>query len=297
MILATTCRVTDGESKTTSGFNMVKKEDIDRLKETARLMRINILKMLNSAKSGHTGGSLSATDIITALYFHVLRHNPKYPPWSERDRFVLSKGHATPALYSALAMCGYFDAAELTTLRNLNSSLQGHPDMRKTRGIETTSGSLGQGLSVANGIAMGLRLEGLKSNVYVMLGDGELQEGQIWEAAMTAAHYKLGKVTAIVDNNGLQIDGAVKDVMGIEPLYDKWKAFGWDVQIIDGHNFEEIIPALESAKTRIVNDKPSVIIAKTIKGKGVSFFEGVVKYHGTPPADDELKRALKELGA
>lgn len=275
---------------------MTKKEDIDRLKETARLMRINILKMLNSAKSGHTGGSLSATDIITALYFHVLRHNPKDPPRSERDRFVLSKGHATPALYSALAMCGYFDAAELMTLRKLNSSLQGHPDMRKTRGIETTSGSLGQGLSIANGIAMGLRLEGLKSNVYVMLGDGELQEGQVWEAAMTAAHYKLGKVTAIVDNNGLQIDGAVKDVMGIEPLYDKWKSFGWDVQIIDGHNFEEIIPALESAKTRIVNDKPSVIIAKTIKGKGVSFFEGQVKYHGTPPTDDELKRALKELG-
>ncbi|MBE9547276.1 MAG: transketolase, partial [Proteobacteria bacterium] len=257
---------------------MTKKEDIDRLKETARLMRINILKMLHCAKSGHTGGSLSAADILTALYFHVLRHNPKDSHWPERDRFVLSKGHAAPALYSALAMCGYFDLAELMTLRKLNSSLQGHPDMRKTNGVETSSGSLGQGLSVANGIAMGLRLEGLNANVYVMLGDGELQEGQVWEAAMTAAHYKLGKVTAIVDNNGLQIDGAVKDIMEIEPLYEKWKAFGWDVQVIDGHNFEEIMPALESAKTGNVKDKPSVIIAKTIKGKGVSFFEGVVKY-------------------
>ena len=275
---------------------MVKKEDINRLKETARMMRINILKMLHSAKSGHTGGSLSATDIITALYFHVLRHNPKDPNWRERDRFVLSKGHAAPALYSALSMCGYFDSKELMTLRKLNSSLQGHPDMRKTRGVETTSGSLGQGLSVTNGIAMGLRLEGLKSNIYVMLGDGELQEGQVWEAAMTSAHYKLGKVMTIVDNNGLQIDGAVKDVMGIEPLHDKWKAFGWNVQVIDGHNFEEIIPALENARNCNVKDNPSVIIAKTIKGKGVSFFEGQVKYHGTPPTDDELERALKELG-
>jgi transketolase len=275
---------------------MMNMEDISRLKETARLMRINILKMIHNASSGHTGGSLSAADIMTALYFNVLNHNPQYPNWRERDRFVLSKGHGAPALYSALAMRGYFDTYDLMTLRKLNSPLQGHPDVRKTKGVNSTSGSLGQGLSVANGIAMGLRLEGIKSNVYVMLGDGELQEGQIWEAAMTAAHYKLGKVMAIVDNNGLQIDGAVKDVMGIEPLYDKWKAFGWDVQIIDGHNFEEIIPALKSIKSRNVTDTPSLVIAKTIKGKGVSFFEGLAKYHGIAPTDEELKKALKELG-
>lgn len=279
-----------------TGLNMAKMEDISRLKETARLMRINILTMIHNASSGHTGGSLSAADIMTALYFHVLNHNPDDPNWPERDRFVLSKGHGAPALYSALAMCGYFNLKELMTLRKLNSSLQGHPDVRKTKGVNATSGSLGQGLSVANGIAMGLRLEGIKSNVYVMLGDGELQEGQIWEAAMTAAHYKLGKVMAIVDNNGLQIDGAVKDVMGIEPLYDKWKAFGWNVQVIDGHNFEEIIPALESVKSRNVADTPSVVIAKTIKGKGVSFFEGLAKYHGVAPTDEEFKKALKELG-
>lgn len=289
--------IASGEGVAVTEFNiMINKEDIDRLKETARLMRINILKMLHNAKSGHTGGSLSATDIITALYFHVLRHNPKDPHWPERDRFVLSKGHAAPALYSALAMCGYFDSDELMTLRKLNSPLQGHPDMRKTEGVEASSGSLGQGLSVANGIAMALRLEDLKSNVYVMLGDGELQEGQVWEAAMTSAHYKLGKVMAIIDNNGLQIDGIVKDIMGIEPLYEKWKAFGWNVQVINGHNFGEIIPALESAKTKDVMDKPSVIIAKTIKGKGVSFFEGLVKYHGVAPTDEELNRALRELG-
>jgi transketolase len=275
---------------------MMNMEDISRLKETARLMRINILKMIHNVNSGHTGGSLSAADIMTALYFNVLNHNPQYPNWRERDRFVLSKGHGAPALYSALAMRGYFDTYDLMTLRKLNSPLQGHPDVRKTKGVNATSGSLGQGLSVANGIAMGLRLEGIKSNVYVMLGDGELQEGQIWEAAMTAAHYKLGKVMAIVDNNGLQIDGAVKDVMGIEPLYDKWKAFGWDVQIIDGHNFEEIIPALKSIKSRNVTDTPSLVIAKTIKGKGVSFFEGLAKYHGIAPTDEELKKALKELG-
>jgi len=275
---------------------MIKLEDMDRLKETARLMRINILKMLNNVKSGHTGGSLSAADIITALYFYVLKHDPENPHDSERDRFVLSKGHAAPALYSALAMSGYFDLKELMTLRKLNSNLQGHPDVRKTRGIEATSGSLGQGLSIANGMAMALRLQGIKSSVYVMLGDGELQEGQVWEAAMTAAHYKLGKVTAIVDNNGLQIDGKVKDIMEVEPLKEKWKAFGWRVQVIDGHNFEDIVPALENAKIRDATDNPLVLIAKTIKGKGVSLFEGVVKYHGAPPTDEELKTALRELG-
>ncbi len=258
-------------------------------------MRVHILKMLHEAGSGHTGGSLSATDLITALYFHVMKHRPENPDWTERDRFVLSKGHAAPALYAALAMSGYFDLKELMTLRRLNSCLQGHPDMMKTRGVNASSGSLGQGLSIANGIAMGLRLDGIDSGIYVMLGDGEVQEGQIWEAAMTAAHYRLGKVTAIVDNNGLQIDGAVKDVMGIEPLSEKWRAFGWDVQIIDGHNFEEIIPALMKAKEKGLIDRPSVVIARTVKGKGVSVFEGKAKYHGIAPSDEEFAVAMREL--
>jgi transketolase len=274
----------------------MKREDIERLQETARRMRINILRMLHRAKSGHTGGSLSATDIITALYFYVMKHRPEEPDWRERDRFVLSKGHAAPALYSALAMCGYFDPTELMTLRQAGSCLQGHPDRIKTRGIDASSGSLGQGLSIANGIALGLRLSRVPSSVYVMLGDGEHQEGQVWEAAMTAAHYRLGKITAIVDNNGLQIDGPVKDVMGIEPLDDKWRAFGWDVQEINGHDFQEIIAALEAVRGKGLFDRPSMIIAKTVKGKGISIFEGQAKYHGVPPSDDELVRAMKELG-
>ncbi len=275
---------------------MDSEEQIRKLKETARLMRINILKMLHAAKSGHTGGSLSATDIITALYFHVLRHKPENPGWHERDRFVLSKGHAAPALYAALAMCGYFDQQELCTLRKMNSCLQGHPSARITRGVDATSGSLGQGLSVANGIALGLRLDGVAAQVYVMMGDGEQQEGQIWEAAMTAAHYKLGKITAIIDNNGLQIDGFVKDVKGIEPLADKWRAFGWDVSVIDGHDFSQIIPALTKVREKSATDRPSAIIAKTVKGKGGSLFENKAKYHGVPPSDEELAATLKELG-
>ncbi len=259
-------------------------------------MRVEILKMLHCAKSGHTGGSLSATDILTALYFRVMNHRPDEPAWEARDRFVLSKGHAAPALYTALALSGYFDRKELATLRQLNSCLQGHPDMLKTKGVNASSGSLGQGLSIANGMAMGMRLDGIAANVYVLLGDGELQEGQVWEAAMTAAHYRLGKIVAIVDNNGLQIDGAVKDVMGIDPLPEKWSAFGWDVQAIDGHDMGQILAALEQARQKGPNDRPSVIIAKTVKGKGVSIFEHQAKYHGTPPNDAELAQALKELG-
>jgi len=274
----------------------MKTDEYKRLKEISREMRIRIVRMLHCAKSGHTGGSLSATDIIAALYFQVMNHRSDDPAWMSRDRFVLSKGHAAPALYAALALSGYFDPEELMTLRRLNSCLQGHPDMLKTRGVNASSGSLGQGLSIANGMAMGMRLDGISSNVFVMLGDGELQEGQVWEAAMSAAHYRLGKVMAIVDNNGLQIDGAVQDIMGIEPLAEKWSAFGWDVQIIDGHHFEEIVPALEKGRGKQAFDKPSVILAKTVKGKGVSIFENKVKYHGTPPNDEELATAMKELG-
>jgi len=275
---------------------MISEEKIRQLQETARQVRINVLKMLNKANSGHTGGSLSATDILVALYFEVMRHRPNDPAWRERDRFVLSKGHAAPALYTVLSMAGYFSMDELGTLRQLNSCLQGHPNAKLTPGVDATSGSLGQGLSVANGIALGLRLDGIASQVYAVLGDGELQEGQVWEAAMTAAHYKLGKVTVVVDNNGLQIDGFVKDVKGVEPIKDKWAAFGWDVHEIDGHDLSALVTILSQVKGKSVTDRPTAVIAKTVKGKGVSFFENKAKYHGVAPSADELAAALKELG-
>jgi len=275
---------------------MISEEKIRQLQETARQVRINVLKMLNKANSGHTGGSLSATDILVALYFEVMRHRPDDPAWRERDRFVLSKGHAAPALYTVLSMAGYFSMDELGTLRQLNSCLQGHPNAKLTPGVDATSGSLGQGLSVANGIALGLRLDGIESQVYAVLGDGELQEGQVWEAAMTAAHYKLGKVTVVVDNNGLQIDGFVKDVKGVEPIKDKWAAFGWDTYAIDGHDLSALVRMLTQVRGKSVTDRPTAIIAKTIKGKGVSIFENKAKYHGVAPSADELAAALKELG-
>jgi transketolase len=275
---------------------MLSEEKIQHLKETARTVRINILKMLHTAKSGHTGGSLSATDILVALYFHIMRHRPADPAWRERDPFVPSKGHAPPPLNTVLSLAGYFEQEQLSTLRKLNSCLQGHPSARLTRGVDATSGSLGQGLSVANGMALGLRLDGIGSQVYALLGDGELQEGQVWEAAMTAAHYKLGKVTVIVDNNGLQIDGFVKDVKGVEPIADKWSSFGWEVHAVDGHDFNALVNILTKVKDKSVTDRPTAIIAKTIKGKGVSIFENKAKYHGVPPSDDELAVALKELG-
>jgi transketolase len=266
-----------------------------RLKEIARELRIDILEMLENAGSGHTGGSLSAIDIITALYFHKMRHNPQNKSWKNRDRFVLSKGHGAPALYAALARAGYFDSQQLKTLRRLDSILQGHPFSRTTPGVEVTTGSLGQGLSMANGIALANRLDKNMVKVYVLLGDGELQEGQVWEAAMTAAHYKLDNICAIIDNNGLQIDGWVADIMSLDPLPDKWRGFGWEVLEIDGHDFEQIISALDRADQ--IKDKPTVIVAKTIKGKGVSFMENQAKYHGKAPTSDELKRALEELKA
>jgi len=268
--------------------------DIRSLEETARLIRIDILKMLTHAGSGHTGGSLSSADIVTALYFYKMRYNPKDPLMRERDRFILSKGHAAPLLYATLARAGYFDPEILKTLRRIGSPLQGHPNNKSLPGVEVSSGSLGQGLSVANGIALGLRLDGIDSRVYCLLGDGEIQEGQIWEAAMTAVHYHLDHICAIVDNNGLQIDGPVREVMRIDPLPQKWLAFGWHIIEIDGHNMEEVVAALDEAET--VKGQPTVIIAHTIKGKGVSFFEGRVEYHGVAPTREELERALKELG-
>lgn len=268
--------------------------DIKDLEEKARLIRIDILKMLTLAGSGHTGGSLSAADIVTALYFYKMRYNPKDPSWRERDRFILSKGHAAPLLYAALSRAGFFDPELLKTLRKIGSPLQGHPSRQSLPGVEVSTGSLGQGLSVANGIALGLRLDGIDSRVYCLLGDGEIQEGQIWEASMTAAHYHLDNICAIVDNNGLQIDGPVKEVMRVDPLPQKWNAFGWYIIETDGHNMGEIVTALDEAET--IKGKPTVIIAHTVKGKGVSFFEGRVEYHGIAPTQEELTRALKELG-
>jgi transketolase len=271
------------------------KRDIPFLRKQAKLVRVEILKMLTLAGSGHTGGSLSAADIVTALYFSKMRYKPDDPGWKERDRFILSKGHAAPLLYAVLAMAGYFDRSMLKTLRKLGSPLQGHPCSRVLPGVEISTGSLGQGLSVSNGIAIGLKMDNLSSRVYCLLGDGEIQEGQVWEAAMTAAHYKLDNLCAIIDLNGLQIDGPVSKVKAIEPVASKWSAFGWNVIDIDGHDMKEILEALDEAET--VKGKPSIILAHTIKGKGVSFFEGKVEYHGISPTPEELEKALKEMEA
>ncbi|RLC45745.1 MAG: transketolase [Candidatus Coatesbacteria bacterium] len=269
--------------------------DKKRLSETANQVRILVLNMLAKARSGHTGGSLSVVDILTYLYFYKMRHKPDEPHWPERDRLVLSKGHAAPALYALLSMCGYFPRSELFKLRRVTGSLQGHPDMQRTPGVDASTGSLGQGLSMANGIALGLRLSGIASKVFVILGDGELQEGQIWEAAMSAAHYKLSNVVAIIDANQLQIDGRVEKIMGVEPIAAKWEAFGWNVEEVDGHNFLQLDAAV-SGMEKSGNGKPNVIVARTIKGKGVSFMEGKYQYHGVAPKMDELRRAMDELG-
>jgi len=271
----------------------VSEKDITVLREKAKTLRMEILKMLTEAGSGHTGGSLSAADIVTALYFYKMRHHPNDPKWIERDRFILSKGHAAPVLYAALALSGYFDKSLLRTLRKIGSPLQGHPCSGKLPGIEISTGSLGQGLSIANGIAMGLKLDNLSSRVYCLLGDGEIQEGQVWEAAMTASHYNLDNLCAIIDNNGLQIDGHCCDVMCVEPIVNKWAAFGWQVLDINGHDMEAIVSALNEAET--LKGKPTMIVARTVKGKGVSFFEGKVEYHGLAPTHEELEKALKEL--
>lgn len=267
---------------------------LQELQEISRNIRVDILKMLNRARSGHTGGSLSSVEILVSLYYVVMNHRPQDPEWEDRDRFILSKGHAAPALYTVLAHCGYFPKEELNTLRRLGSKLQGHPKANSVPGIEVSTGSLGQGLSIANGIALGLRLNKKQSRVYVLLGDGEIQEGMVWEAAMSASHYSIDNLCAIVDNNGFQIDGAVQKVMNIYPIAEKFFAFGWEVFEVNGHDFVELIDAFDSAKS--VSGKPSVIIARTVKGKGVSFMEGKYEYHGVPPTDDELARALKELG-
>ncbi len=263
------------------------------LRKAALQARRHIVRMTGAAGSGHPGGSLSAIDILTALYFSEMKHFPGDPQRPGRDRFVLSKGHGCPALYAVLGMTGYFPEDELIRLRKLGSILQGHPCMLKTPGVEMSTGSLGQGLSAANGMALAQRLSGLDYRVFVMMGDGEQQEGQVWEAAMTAAHYKLDNLVGIIDYNGMQIDGTVHEVMDIAPLAEKWRAFGWEVFEIDGHRMDEILVALDRA--REVSGKPAMIVARTVKGKGVSFMEHNLKFHGNAPTADQVAAALEEL--
>jgi transketolase len=273
---------------------MLTEQTVRELEQTARNLRVEILKMLNVARSGHTGGSLSAIDALTVLYFHAMRHDPSNPAWEDRDRFVLSKGHAAPALYACLAEAGYFSRDDLKTLRRFGSHLQGHPDMNKTPGVEVCTGSLGQGLSQAVGLALAARLQGKSSRVFSLLGDGEVQEGQIWEAAMAAAHFRLDNLCVILDHNGLQIDGEVAKVMNVAPLGPKFLAFNWHVLEVDGHDIQAICRALDDAGQ--CKERPTMIIARTVKGKGVPFFEHKASYHGVPPSDDELVRALEHLG-
>ncbi len=270
-------------------------ELIRDLEAKAKTIRKNIISMLAEAGSGHPGGSLSSVEIVTALYFSVLRLKPEEPLWQDRDRFVLSKGHAAPLLYAALAERGFFPVDELLTLRKLGSRLQGHPAWGMLPGVEASTGSLGQGLSIGLGMALAGRLDQRDYRVYVLLGDGESQEGQVWEAAMAAAHYRAGNLTAILDYNGLQIDGPIEEVMSPLPLPDKWRAFGWEVREVDGHNFRDLLTAFDWAQK--VNDKPSMIIAHTIKGKGVSFMEGMVDWHGKAPDKKLAGQALEEIGA
>ncbi|HDM22556.1 MAG: transketolase [Methanomicrobia archaeon] len=274
-------------------FVRSREERTKKLEEIALKIRRHIIREIYEAGSGHPGGSLSATEIITALYFYIMRHNPHNPKWEDRDRFVLSKGHSCPALYAALAESGYFDVKELLTLRKLGSRLQGHPSI-KTPGIDICTGSLGQGLSIAVGMALGARIDRKLYRVFVLMGDGELQCGEVWEAAMAAANYRLDNITAIVDRNRLQIDGNTEKIMSLEPLSFKFKAFGWHVTEINGHNFNEIIDAIENGFK--IKGKPKVVIAHTVKGKGVSFMEGSVAFHGKPPNDEQFKIAMKELG-
>lgn len=270
-------------------------KETEDIKTFAKQVRRDIVSMIYNAKSGHPGGSLSAVEIISTLYLKCMRHFPdwdKNPEFQNRDRFVLSKGHASPCLYSVLAHCGYFNPDELLTFRKLNTKLQGHPSVRHLKGIEVSTGSLGQGLSLACGIALGLKLDKNNANVFVYLGDGELQEGNVWEAVMNANHRKLDNLIAIVDKNNLQIDGNIDDIKSMSPLEAKFKAFGWDCIVIDGHDAEAIFESVEKAKA---NSKPTVIIANTVKGKGVSFMENQAGWHGKAPNKEQYEAAMEEL--
>lgn len=269
-------------------------KDILELKQIAKQIRKDIVQMLTESGSGHPGGSLSIVEILTALYFKEMNINPEDPTNQDRDRFVLSKGHAAPVLYSALARRGFFNPEELMKLRKFGSILQGHPNMNYVPGVDMSTGSLGQGISVAVGMAMAGKIDQKNFRIYSILGDGELAEGQVWEAAMAAAHYKLDNLTAFVDYNGLQIDGNTKDVMCSDPIDAKFEAFGWNVININGNDIEEVIEAIEKAKN--TKGKPTMIVAKTVKGKGVSFMENIASWHGTAPSKEQCEQAIKEIG-
>lgn len=274
---------------------MRKTKDLAQLQAIARGVRRHIVEMTGAAKSGHPGGSLSAVETLVTLFFDVMNHDPANPGWADRDRFILSKGHAAPVLYAVMAECGYADTPidQLNTLRKLGSVYQGHPDKRFIPALEASTGSLGQGLSMAIGMGLAARLDGKGWRTYVVLGDGEIQEGQIWEAAMFGAYHKVDNVVAIVDYNRIQLDGFVKDIMELEPLTDKWRAFGWQVIELDGHDIAALQKAFgEAAATK---GKPTVLIAHTVKGKGVSFMENNPKFHGVAPTPAEVEQALKEL--
>ena len=270
-------------------------EFVKDLKVTANNIRKSIIEEVYSAASGHPGGSLSAADILTVLYFYQMNIDPKDPKNENRDRFVLSKGHASPVLYATLAERGYFSKDELKSFRKLGSMLQGHPDMKGVPGVDMSTGSLGQGLSAANGMALASKIDSKGYRVYALLGDGEIEEGQIWEAAMTSSHYKLDNLCVIVDNNNLQIDGSVDNVMNVYPIDEKFKSFGFEVFTVDGNNIDELIAVFEKAKT--VKGKPTAIVAKTVKGKGVSFMENQVGWHGKAPKEEEYNQAMDELNS
>ena len=262
---------------------------------TACKVRMGIIESTHAAKCGHPGGSLSAADLFTYLYFKEMNVDPANPKWEDRDRFVLSKGHTAPGLYAALALRGFFPVEDLLTLRKVGSYLQGHPNMNSVPGVDMSTGSLGQGISAACGMALAAKLKGKTNRVYTLLGDGEIQEGQVWEACMFASHYKLDNLCVIIDNNGLQIDGNVADVMSPYPIVDKLEAFGFHTQAIDGHDFEAIEAALETAKT--VSGRPCAIVMKTVKGKDVSFMENLASWHGVAPNDQQYEQAMAELKA
>jgi transketolase len=266
---------------------------VEELEKMAVIIRCDIIDMICTAAAGHPGGSLSAADLVTALYFRIMRIDPENPDWPDRDRFILSKGHACPVWYAALAERGYFDKSHLKTLRQMGSILQGHPDMRKTPGIDMTAGSLGHGLSAGLGMALSGKLQQKDYHVFVIIGDGESQEGSIWEASMAAPNFKLDNLTAILDYNHLQNDYSVDDIMPIHPAVDKWQAFGWHVLDIDGHDMAQVVAALEEAKSH--KGKPTMIVANTVKGKGVSYMENVCEWHGRAPCQEEADQALEEL--
>ncbi|MDH4228601.1 MAG: transketolase [Nitrospirota bacterium] len=274
-------------------MSAVSTTDVAQLQQYAREIRRDVIRMIGAAASGHPGGSLSATDMVTALYFSELHHDAKHPDDPNRDRFILSKGHAVPAQYAAMAHTGYFDRARLMTLRQFGSPLQGHPERGRMPGIEASTGSLGQGISIGLGMAMAARMDGASWRTYVLIGDGEANEGQVWEAAMSAAHFGLGNLVVMMDCNGIQLDGFVKDILDMGDVAAKWRSFGWNTLEIDGHDMGQILNAF--AKARAVTDRPTAIVAHTVKGKGVSFMENNPGFHGVAPTPEEVDRALAEL--